>query len=663
MGSSRRGGASVGAGHRSIAVLAGVVLATSLAGSSALAQDPVTFRIGITQAPSETGLNPYLATESADYYLISDMYDQLIALSPTLDPAPGLAEAWDVSADGLTWTYHLREGVTWQDGAPFTAEDVRFQLQYIFDSHDPAYVGPQAPDGNDLTAADGSGEPDGEADHPLSLFDSYLDLDGGFDATRIVAIEAPDERTLVIRTSEPMATLANLQFPILPKHVWEGITFADASVLPLTPEQAIGTGPFRISSFDPQQVVVLDANPAYWGGAPHIDRLLYQVFGNDEAKVNALMNGDVDFLDTVPATLLETLRNTPGVTVNVAKSNDFKELGFNSWAPTPERFVAEGCADCPRGPTTGSLGDPWLTLPEVRAAIAGLVDKQALIAQAAGGYGEPGISIVSPLTPTYSYTPPADDPIAFPPYTDEASQTAATEAARGRFQSVMAGLGFADTDGNGILNVPSDPDSMAFDPEGAGKDWSLRLYAREAFTDESLAGELIATWLQAAGVDARFSPVAEDLLYQVTYPTTSNADYDMYVWRYGPDPDPQFILSVFACNQINGWSDSNYCDPEYDELYRQAGAATSIEERARIVKALQEKAYREAPYVVMWYEDTLEAYRSDRFEGFNAVPAGGGSLWSTYGLGPWGSRLSVGPIGAAGGTPPPNPAAASPAAP
>ena len=79
------------------------------------------------------------------------MYDQLIELSPDLEPAPGLATSWETQDDGLTWMFHLRPGVTWQDGTPFTAEDARFQLQYIFDSHDPAYQGPQAPDGNDLT--------------------------------------------------------------------------------------------------------------------------------------------------------------------------------------------------------------------------------------------------------------------------------------------------------------------------------------------------------------------------------------------------------------------------------------------------------------------------------------------------------------------------------
>ena len=338
------------------AAAGGVLMTTGLIGSVS-AQDPVTFRIGITQAPSATGLNPYLATESSDYYLISDMYDQLIELSPSLEPAPGLAQSWDVSADGLTWTYHIRPGVTWQDGTPFTAEDVRFQLQYIFDSHDPKYTGPQAPDGNDLTDSDGTGGPDGAADHPLTLFDSYLDLDSGFESTRIRSIAAPDDSTLVITTSEPMATLANFQFPILPKHIWQNITFADASVNALTPEQAIGTGPFQIESFDPEQVIVLDANKGYWGGPPHVDKLIYQVFGNGEAKVNALINGDVDFLDEFPSTLVDTLRSAPGVTVNAAKAEDFKELGFNSWIRPPIGSRPRGAPTAPRDPRRG----PWVT--------------------------------------------------------------------------------------------------------------------------------------------------------------------------------------------------------------------------------------------------------------------------------------------------------------
>jgi peptide/nickel transport system substrate-binding protein len=625
--------------------LAGVILAVGGLTSSVSAQDPVTFRVGLTEAPSQTALNPYLALLAEDYLLFSDQYDLLVGFGADLEPVPGLAESWGVSDDGLTWTWHMRPGVTWADGAPFTAEDVRFQFQYIRDSHDPAYIGPQAPDGNDLLDGDGNASPDGSADYPLSLFDSYLDLDGGLEASRITSIEAPDELTLVITTSAPVATLAQIFIPILPKHIWEGITFEEASVSPLSVEQSVGTGPFRMVEFEPQQAVVLEGRDDYWAGAPYIDRLVYQFFDNDEAQVQALITGDVDYLNLFPPTLAPTLLAAPGVTVNTASSTDFGELGFNSWAPTPERFLDEGCTDCPKGPTTGSMGDPWLTRADVRAAIAGLLDKQQLIDFAQSGYAEPGLSVVSPRNPAYSYTPPADDPVTFPAYADEAGRAAARETAETRFREAMAAIGFGDTDGSGILNVPSDDAAVAFDPEGAGADWHLRLHIRDSDTEDKLAASLIGDWLTSAGVAVEVLPVSTDELTRLVYPYQSNADTDLFMWGWGPDPDPDFILGVFTCDQINNWGDANYCDADYDELYRSQRSQVDPVERAATIQALQDKLYHDSPYAVLWYVNNLEAYRSDRWEGMQAVPTEGGTWWSAAATGPVGSRITVRPLG------------------
>jgi len=625
-------------------VVGSALLATSL-GTTASAQDPVTFRVGITESPSPTAMNPYLAVIAEDYLLFADQYDLLVGFGENVEAVPGLAESWDVSDDGLTWTYKMRPGVTWSDGTPFTAEDVRFQFQYIRDSHDPAYVGPQAPNGNDLVDGDGAPNPDGSADYPLSLFDSYLDLDGGLENSRITSIEAPDDSTLVITTSAPIATLAQIFIPILPKHIWQAITFEDASVSPLSVEQSVGTGPFRMVQFDPEQAVVLEGRDDYWGGAPYIDELVYQFFDNDEAQVNALISGDVDYLNLFPPTLAPTLLAAPGVTVNTARSSDFGELGFNSWAPTPERFIDEGCADCPKGPTTGSMGDPWLTRADVRAALAGLLDKRELIEFAQSGYAEPGVSVVSPLNQKFSYVPPEGDPVTFPTYTDEASQAAAKAAAEQRFRDAMAAIGFTDTDGNGILNVPSDDASVAFDPEGAGGDWSIRLTVRETDTEDKLAAPLIAQWFGDAGVTVDWQAVSTDKLTELAYPYASNADIDMYMWGWGPDPDPDFILSIFTCDQINNWGDANYCDADYDELYRSQRGQLDPDERAATIKALQDKVYHESPYAVLWYINNLEAYRSDRWEGMQSVPVDGGPWWSAVGGGSLGSRVTVRPIG------------------
>ncbi|MEZ4598010.1 MAG: ABC transporter substrate-binding protein, partial [Chloroflexota bacterium] len=389
---------------------------------------------------------------------------------------------------------------------------------------------------------------------------------------------------------------------------------------PIGVEQSIGTGPFKLVQFDREQAVVLEARDDYWAGRPKIDELVYQFFDNDEAQVNALIAGEVDFLDNFPATLASRVEGATGVTTNIAASSDFGELGFNSWAPTPERFEQEGCAECPKGPTTGSMGDPWLTRADVRAAIAGLIDKPALVAFAQSGFADPGVSIVSPyLNPTFGYTPPADDPVTFPAYTDEASQATARATAEQRFRDAMAAIGFSDTDGDGILNVPSDDASVAFDPEGAGANWSLRLFVRDDDEEDKLAAELMETWFEAAGIDIDYQPISEDALTDAVYPYASNADTDLYIWGWAPDPDPDFILGVFTCAQINNWGDANTCDPAYDAQYRRSAPGRPLPS-AYTILALRGLPYHESPYAVLWHANTLEAYRSDRWTGLWARP-------------------------------------------
>ena len=158
--------------------------------------------------------------------------------------------------------------------------------------------------------------------------------------------------------------------------------------------------------------------------------------------------------------------------------------------------------------------------------------------------------------------------MTFPAYTDEASQATARATAEQRFREAMAALGFTDTDGDGILNVPADEASAAFDPEGAGANWSLRLFARDDDEEDKLAAQLMESWFEAAGIDIDYQPISEDALTTAVYPYASNADTDLFIWGWGPDPDPDFILGVFTCAQINSWGDANTCDPTYDEQYR-----------------------------------------------------------------------------------------------
>ena len=106
-------------------------------------------------------------------------------------------------------------------------------------------------------------------------------------------------------------------------------------------------------------------------------------------------------------------------------------------------------------------------------------------------------------------------------------------------------------------------------------------------------------------------------------------NYDLFHWGWFPDPDPDFILSVMSCGQRPPggiWSDSFYCNEEYDRLYEAQGATADLDERAEMIKEMQRIVYEDAPYAVLYYDTNLQAFRADRWTGFLQQPAEIGDL-------------------------------------
>lgn len=186
---------------------------------------------------------------------------------------PWLAETWESSSDGLTHTFHLRRGVTWSDGTPFTSADVLFTLDAIFD---PAVK---------------------------SVLASGLLIDG-----RPIRATAPDAHTVVITFPAPFGPgvhrLDGLW--ILPRHklaaALEAGTFADAWSTKAPPGDIVGTGPFTIARYEPGQRLVFERNPRYWrrdsdGSAlPYLERLVLEVVPDDNAQILRLESGAVDLI-------------------------------------------------------------------------------------------------------------------------------------------------------------------------------------------------------------------------------------------------------------------------------------------------------------------------------------------------------------------------------
>lgn len=558
---------------------------------SAEAGGGITLRIGTSQKWSS--LNPFVALLGADYQITSLNYDLLVEIGPDLNPAPGIAESWTHSPDGLTWTFKIRQGATWHDGQPITADDVAFTYNYILDS---------------FKYKDGS--------FGLSLFRDYL--------AGVTSVKATDAQTVVLITDKPSATILSAGVPILPQHVWKDISYEAASgaskdVKPFDNASMIGSGPFHLVQEVKDQYVRFEANKDFWGGAPKIDQLIVQYFPDPGPMVEALKNGQIDMIDQVPTTEFASLANAPGITTIKGAPVAMAELGMNSWVPQPGQARAHA--------NEGSLGNPWLTKVAVRQALFHAVDKTAIVKTALLGYAVPGDSILSPGSPGY-WSPSPQQAFDFDP---------------AKTRSMLETLGFQDTDGNGILNVPVD--AKAFDPKGAGKDFVLRLYIRKNQPQDLTAGEIIRDAFKQAGVGIDLQVVEESpFLANATFPSATNADADLYLWgwtgAFGPDPD--FTLGrVAETSQISAWQDANYSNPEYDALYAQQHAQLDPTQRAVTVQKMQELFYTEGSYAVLWYPYRLQAYRSDRWQGIKTLPADGGAVFTSLAYGPYDTLLAA----------------------
>ena len=98
------------------------------------------------------------------------------------------------------------------------------------------------------------------------------------------------------------------------------------------------------------------------------------------------------------------------------------------------------------------------------------------------------------------------------------------------------------------------------------------------------------------------------------------ADYDMFIWGWGSDADPDFILSVLTCDQIMGWSDTFWCNEDYSRMYQEQKKQLDLDERAATIKEMQRIAYEDNPYVIFYYDNQFEAWRTDKFEGWTKTP-------------------------------------------
>ncbi len=394
-----------------------------------------------------------------------------------------------------------------------------------------------------------------------------------------IEAKAVDATTLEILVEYPISNMdyrVSFLYIVYPKD-FEGFT-TPVDLQNFTNFSPIGTGPFKVKTLEKdQRIIILETNPDYFDGRAKIDQLIYQTFDNSDALVQALKVGDIDLASEVPDSAFGAVGGFEGVKAVSTPGRSLTELIINS-AP----------ADHDPAPNR----NPALEDPRVRLAIATAINKQDLVDVVLQGNGIPGVTIIPP-----------------------------TLGGGFWFNTAIQDTAFNIAEANRIL----DEAGYVKGADGIREKDGVRLELRLQFPSDQAnyprAADMIANWLSEAGIKATPESVDPDSLVVATNP---NADYDLVIWGWGSDPDPDFMLSVMTGEQYveGGWSDSGYSNPEYDQLYLEQQKLLDMNERQKIVWKMQEMVFNDRPYIVLWYGNILQAYRSDRFTGFLESPLG-----------------------------------------
>lgn len=294
-------------------------------------------------ASSDPGsLDPAFASDGESFRVARQMFEGLVGTEPgTADPAPLLAESWEVSEDGLQYTFALKEGVTFHDGTEFNGEAVCFNFERW----------------NNFTGV--------AATESLSYY--WLKVNGGYAEDgngKYASCEAPDASTAVVTLSSPLpefiAALSLPSFSMQSPTALEEYGADDVqgeSDAPVLPEYALehptGTGPFMFESWSPGENVTIVANPDYWGEQGEVGRVVFPVISDPTARRQALEAGDIDGYDLVGPADVVALGDAGYEIVNRDAFN-ILYLGMNQ--------AAEGLDDI-----------------LVRQAIAHAIDRDALV--------------------------------------------------------------------------------------------------------------------------------------------------------------------------------------------------------------------------------------------------------------------------------------------
>lgn len=275
------GTAACGSAESTSGESAGEESASEAATASGTEEEPTTLVYG---SGDYTRINPAM-DEHGEINLL--LFNGLTGHDGDNAVVPALAKSWDFDEETCTYTFHLEEDVRWHDGEPFTAEDVQFTIEAIMDPENGSENAPNFEDVEEITVID---------DHTISF-----------------RLSAPN-----------VAFLDYMTMAILPKHLLEGEDMQTSDFF----RSPIGTGPYKLASWDEGQAITLEKNADYFRGEPNIDTIVFKIVPDDNAKALQLRAGELDLALLTPKDAA-TFADEEGFTCYDMETADYRGILFN----------------------------------------------------------------------------------------------------------------------------------------------------------------------------------------------------------------------------------------------------------------------------------------------------------------------------------------------
>ena len=397
---------------------------------------------------------------------------------------------------------------------------------------------------------------------------------------QLQSASAPNPDTLVLTYAHPSAAaLADLQpVPILPEHVWAKYATGNGHALRTFQNNApiVSGGPFILEKYAPRADALFKRNPTFYGPKPHIAGLALEFFSNTDAMVIALKNGQLDGVESVPPTTVAGLK---AAHLDVVKTPSiyFDDISINS---NPQQDASH----------------KELLNPLLREAFDYAIDRQAIVRTSLLGYGQPGSSIIPPSTGHWY---------------DQAIKPTPFDLSKANQLLDQAGYKMGP---NGIRIANGHPMSYSVILPAD----TTNGYGERSFLIVQQDFKKIGVQLTPRNLDnsAAFSAITAD----------HYKSFELVMWDWFPNPDPNFMLGSVTCQAWYAWSDTGYCNKTYDNLFQRQSATTNPQKRQQIVYKMQQMIYNARPYLVLDYTESLEAHNAKWVD----LPTVGGVSWSTF---------------------------------